>query len=1122
MPLNIIYGRNMLEKTQYCIELAAKNLPRPSFIIVPEQFSFTAEKMISQTLGIQGLGGIEILSFKSLARRFLSKMEGAATKKLDQCKKIVLLNRILLKHKNEFASLSKSAFLSGTAEELSEVISEFKRYNIAEEKLFEVAEKMPQNITKAKLLDIAAVYKYYNSELAGHFFDEDDELSLLAELIERYDLLRGTDIYIDHFDGFTPSEEACIQKMMKYNLTVTLGMKAEDCIREEFYTLTKSRDRLLCMAKSHGQKTEFIKYEEGENKKDSPELDYLQNKYFEYPCAKWEGKTQNIKIFTAKNPLDEVTYIAEEIIRLCRLENIKFGDISVVLRGIGEYERYIKAVFPKYNINFFMDRRADILNHACVVSVLSALTVICEGYSYENIFGYIKSGFCPISDREIEILENYVLATGIRGSVWTEKDNWNMRLAIYNENPEPDQKEITMMQEADRIRRIVTEPLVLLHNELKEGKTAKEKCVAVYNFINNINLPAQVKEMAGELEEDGKLSEAGECINVYNRLIDSLDGIAESLESDSISMADFLRVMKSCLATYKAGIIPMSRDSVFVGDVSRVRGYNTKVLFCMGVNDGVFPQGSSKKGILSDAEREQLALLGIELAATSNEKCIEENRLIYKVLDIPKEKIYFTLSGANMEGAALRPSSIIARIKEIFPNVSCKDSLFGMPEKTSSPKEALLYLAGKIRTGWDDEDRRIFGWLLQNPEWSEKAKIMVSYSDYKNHSKPISKENAKKLFGEELTIGVSGIEKFSACPFAYFMQYTLSAKERQKASFAANSAGSFLHNFVDDFSNRIASENISWKDLTEETTDALTDEIFNDFILRTNKYALENSPSCVAIFTRLKAVVKKCIMHISEHMKKGEFEPLGYEISFSDKGRMKPLCITLPTGQKIKLTGRIDRADILKTENGSFIRIIDYKSGKKEFNLSDVANGLNLQLAIYLTALCENEIEDAPAPVKPAAILYYRLTDPVIAAELSDGEDKVKESKLKELKMKGVLLDNKEVVRAMDKTMEKSSDILPVRENASGELGGSLLTEKQFEYMSEHVKYLAGQLSENLLKGRTDISPYKTKDTSACQYCAYKTACGFDLSIPGCHYRHIENLAFSDALTVMRGDKDED
>ncbi len=1120
MPLKIIYGRNMTGKTEYCIEMASKNLPRPSVIIVPEQFSFTAEKMITKMLGIQGLGGIEVLSFKSLARRFLSNMEGAAAKRLDKSKKIVLLNRILLKHKNEFSSLSKTAFLSGTAEQLSEVISEFKRYNVSEEKLFEAAENMPKNITRAKIEDIASIYKHYNSELRGHFFDEDDELLLLANFIEQYDLLNSTDIYVDHFDGFTPSEEECLHKMMKYNLFVTLGMDAEDAIRDEFSSLTKCRDRLISMAKSCGG-TEFIKYSE-KNEKDSPELEFLNGQYFEYPCKKSEEPTKNIKVFTAKNPLDEVTYIAEEIIRLCRRYGMKFSDIAVVGRGISEYERYIKAVFPKYNINFFMDRRADILNHACVVSVISALTVICEGYSYENIFGYIKSGFCPISDREIENLENYVLATGIKGAVWTEEKPWDMRLEVYSEKQDPDQKEITYMQEADRIRRIVTEPLVLLHKNLKEGKSAKQKCVALYNFIKDIDLGGQVKKMAEELEGEGKLSFAEECINVYNSLMDSLDSIADALDDDSISMADFLRIIKSCLATYKAGIIPMSRDSVFAGDVSRIRGYNTKVLFCMGVNDGVFPQGSYKKGILSESERNILNSYGVQLSLSVSEKCIEENRLIYKVLDIPKEKIYFTLSGANMDGAALRPSSIIARVKEVFPNVSCEDSLFGHREKTSSPEAALLYLAGKIRTGWDDEDRRIFGWLLQNPEWCEKAKIMASYADYKNQSTPISKENAKKLFGEELTIGVSGIEKFSACPFAYFMQYTLSAKERQRASFAANSAGSFLHNFIDDFSNRIASENILWKDLTEETTDSLTEELFETFILRTNKYMLENSPSCVAIFTRLKAVVKKCIMHISQHMKRGEFEPLGYEISFSDNGRMKPLKVTLPTGQTVKLTGRIDRADILKTPGGSFIRIIDYKSGKKDFNLSDVANGLNLQLSVYMTALCENEIKDAPAPVKPAAILYYRLTDPVISAEPSMEEDAVLQSKLKELKMKGVVLNDSRVVRAMDKEMIKTSDILPVRENASGELGGSVLTEKQFEYLSGHVKYLVSSLSGKLLEGRTDIYPYKTKETSACQFCAYKTACGFDMSVPGCRYRHIESLGFQDALSVMRGDENED
>ncbi len=1110
MSLRLVYGHFGSGKTSFCIhEALSQN--ESCLYIAPQQFTFTAEQRFCNTVNIHGLGGVQIVSFQRLAARVLSLQKGGALPRLDSRMKAIIMQKLLIENKKKLRVFKKAENDTCLAGELCTLFGELKRYSISPDVLRMAAESLPH--CGDKFSDIALLLEKYEETVSGKYADRDDDIELLSTAILTTDFVKDKEIFIDRFDGFDPGEIACIRSMLAVakRVTVTVALLPEDKNKSEFMLHARMADKLTEIAHEINvpiEKSVIL----GERKIDNQELAFLEKSYFTYPTSLYENKTESIKLLTSINPMEEVHHAARMILKLCREKGYRFRDIAVCARNIDMYEEFLSSAFACYDIPFFMDRRISILQHPFVVFVLSALELILKGFSYDVMFRYIKSGFLRIRQEDADTLENYVLATGIRGNIWKSEENWKARVRLYGEEESEVDKETLRI--ADMTRRKIMAPLLKLESDLRNGKSAADKCVAIYAFLTAMKAERRIRAIAKLFEKNGDLGSAAEYRGVYNDLVDALDGIYDTFGDEEISLRRLYDMLRVGLGDFETGIIPSSSDSVSVGSIDRVKGYNVKAVFAFGVADGVFPASPERGGILPDADRIALSSLGVDIATMENKTILEEEHLIYKCITMPTEFLCLSYAAADMEGNAMRPSRIYNRVREIFPAVCEVSELTGIAaeEKISVPDITMRHVLSALRNGEADEKmRRAMGWLLEHRQ-DEMEAALSSLMDRETdiYLKP---DTVNALYGQRFKTSVTRLEKQASCPFAFYTSYVLGAKERKIMQPAATDAGRFLHDFIDMFSKRLRENHINWRSVDSAYIDKEFEIIAPLLEGRISKFALENSPRLAYLFTRLRASVRASILMLSEHMRASSFEPLGYELKFDENGDFLPLTIPLPEGKSIQLTGRIDRADALYSaeKNQTLLRIIDYKSGTPSFDLGDISAGLQLQLAVYISALCTKENETFVGKNPTAAgMLYFKIDDPIVDALPSEQNEVIDSLHKKKFKLSGLVLSDEDVIRAMDLKISTSSDVLPAR-LSKGIPSGNVATQKQFAAITETAIHTAKRLSQEILNGNVSIRPYQKEDKTPCAYCQYRSICTHD----GKTFRQIEKKMPSEVWAEM-------
>lgn len=1112
MPLRFILGRAGSGRTDFCVNEILKNKGE-ALLIVPEQHSFQAERHLLSKTGITGLGGAQVISFRRLAHKVLGETGRAGAKILDKAGKCIAVFSVMQKLEKRLLTFSLAGG-GAIAAEISDMISEFKRYNLSPAGLKAAMEKTKGEALARKLHDLQLIYENYEEFIAGRFIDTDDDLSALARAIVEHGPFLQTEIYIDQFSSFTPQEYLCIGTFLQgaKRVSITLCMDAGG--GEEFAPTraTKRRLEALCARLNKVLEPDVNL---GENKRLKNELLHIEQSFFDYPRKKYEGEGGALELFAGQNPFTEAQWVAQRIISLCRDEGFSFRDITVAARGAGGDFRLVSAVLGRYEIPVFTDEKSPVQTHPIILFILSALEILIKGYSYETVFRYAKTGLLDFAEDEIDRLENYVLATNIRGGIWTSDEKWDVRAEMWIEKESPGEDERGII---DSARRKLVEPLESLRKKLIEGAVVREKCAAVYDFLTDGDIPEKVSEISALLGAGGDMSGASEYSKVFNILIDALDALAAAAGDEKMGLGRFQRLLEAAFAQFEIGIIPSALEQVTLCDIGRVRGHRSRALFIIGANDGVFPAVPDGEGLLTDTDRAELESAGFELAPGALSRAMDEQHLVYTTLAMPGERLFISYPVADMEGRGMLPSEIITGLGELFPRLGISDDLEGAKplDRITLPEPTFEALISALRDGdTAAEWQSVYEWFSQNPAWRGRLSLARAALDYQNKPGvlPVSKEPA--LF----YTSVSRLEKYGECPFSYFMEHMLKAGERKLSHVRAPEAGVFLHAVIDDFSRRLSGNMRSWRDIDEEYIDSELTEIIDEIYGRINRYIIESSKRASFLFARLRRIAKRAIALIAEHIRRGEFEPLGYEISFKDGGDFKPLEAKLPGGAKIRLTGRIDRADILKTPGGDFVRIIDYKSGAQDFDLSDVYHGLSLQLAVYLAALCENAGEGMTPPVRPAGMLYFRLDDPYIGALPSLGKEKIEKEIRKMLKMRGLLLADNAIIEKMGAGAVGHSDILPVRVAAGGfGKDSSVATMEEFSLLSKHVQSTVRKISKDIAAGKIDISPYAKGNKKACDYCPYKAACAFEAGALGCDYRRIYAEGKEKVFEKMRKD----
>lgn len=1127
MSIRFIYGRagsgksyRMLCEIKHRIDTGEKN---PIILLVPEDFSFQAEKDLLKAVGEAGIMKARVLSFKRMAYRVFGEVGGMTRQHMNSAGRRMLIYRIMEKCQNDLKTFKKAVKMKGFIETISDMITELKIYDVTQEDLLNTAQKIQSDsMLQDKLTDISLIFSNFQEMLHRNYIDSDDDLDLLAQKIEKSHLFDGAQVWVDGFSMLTPQQLKVLQKIMmkadRVNITLCSDCESSSHDRADvFSSIREMENRILKIAADNNvsiEKPVKIDDEVCYKFKDNLELSHLEKNLFSYPCRTYDPETNCISIFKAVNKYTEVENAAREIVSLCRDEGLRYSDIAVVTHDVKGYENLVGAIFAEYGIPYFLDEKRDIGGNPLIVLVQSCLEIVWRNWTYESVFRYLKTGLSGVDRGDIDLIENYVLLSGIKGKRWTDGKEWqywpdyDFKGSLSTEGREK-------LIRINEIRDSICTPLIKFQDSILGGKSARKISEALFQFLTSIGVPEKIQARIDRFKNEGELDLASEYGKIWNIFIETLNQIVEVLGDEVMAPDQYSRVLSAGFEEYRIGLIPPALDQVMFGNVERIKSHNVKALFVLGVNDGIFPAPGGEEGILSDSERESLKSAGLELAPGARDRAFEEQYLVYTTFTRTTRYLRISYPIADNEGRALRPSIIIYRLRKIYKNLKEYSNITGEDEDLNSintPVPTFNELVRQFRKSADGVKmdslwKDVYNWYAGQDDWKDKCSKALSGLYYTNQLRPVDYSKLRELYGKQLRFSVSRLEKYAQCPFSYFMQYGLKARERKVYELSSPDLGSFIHSVLDSFSTYLDDHNIRWRELDRDSCNKIVSSIVDETVEKSAGSILSSSPRYSYFKEKLKRIVERAVWLISLHIKKGGFEPSGHEVTFEDHGKYPPISIELPSGEKVNLIGRIDRIDTMEEEDGVYVRIVDYKSGSKDFNLSDIYNGLELQLLIYLDAILEYASKNSKKPVIPGGILYFRIDDPIIKStgELSDEE--IEEKIMKSLKMKGLLLSDVKVVREMDRDADGWSLIIPAAIRSSGlDAKSSTATLDEFNALRKHIKFRIINLCEDMLKGNVEIKPYKNRNRISCEFCSYKPVCRFDISIKENAYRLIKNV----------------
>lgn len=1149
MGLRFVLGRGGSGKTTYLLDeiknRVQDNETTPVIILVPEQYTFEMEKKMSDLY----LGELKdkflrsrVLSFKTMSNIVFSHVGGLTDININSSGKAMMVYKAIESVSSELNIFSKSASQSGFVSSISDMISEFKQYNISAEMLEHISVDVDNETLSLKLKDISKIYKKFEEELHENYVDSQDMLNSLAGKLELSTYFEGAYVYIDEFTGFTPNQYKVLKSILHKAKEVCISLTV-DSVNNLKYNKTDAFSR----TKFTYEKISSLCNEEGikilppvnlnngtiKRFKDSKELQHLERYYNAYPYKTYEDETKNIQIREFNNLYNEVEEIAKEIIHLVREKNIRYKDITIATRDLNRYDFLVNSIFNEYNIPNFIDKKREAKSNPIIILIISALEMRNRRYTYETMFRYLKSGLIGIESDDISLLENYVLANGIRGKKWFE-ERWNYRL-YHNIITEESDYEKELIDRVNEIKNKVIEPIVILQNKLKGKNKVRDICSYIYEFLLDIDIPTTIESLIMNFKDKGELDIANQYSQVWNIVVDILDQIVEIMGDEAISLDKFIKLISLGFDEYELGLVPPSIDQVLVSSVDRMKNPNTKYLYLVGTTDGVFPLIAKDNGLLSDNDRSNLSKSGIEVDIDSKTKTFEEQFLVYKALTSTTKNLIVSYPISDHEGKTLRPSVIVSRLKKIFPNIDNRSYL--VEENYKTDKDILNRITVKAPTFNElineikefDNGKEInniwldvYRYYINDPEYKYIAKKVISGLSYTNQVGKVEEEKIKSLYQNNL-LSVSRLEKYAQCPFAYFIQYGLKAKERKEYSFTAPDLGTFIHNILDRFSKELSDDNLDWRDIDKNYISSKVSKIVDTIVAKIPGYILDSSERYKYLAYRLKNMLIAAINIISEQIKQGSFEPTDYEVEFGIKGKYPPIKIILNNGEEINLIGQIDRVDEFEEGEDKYIRIVDYKSGNKSISLTDIYYGLQLQLLVYLDAILEST-KYSDCNLNPAAILYCRIDDPIAKFNEDKDDEEVREAILKDLRMKGLVIKDSHIIKEMDKSLangERSTSlVIPANLTKDGGIGKNTngVTYEEFEVLRKYVKHTIKDLCEDMTSGNIMISPYKNKNGTSCDFCSYSVICQFDTTLKDNKYKILNNKDNDEIIKMMKGE----
>lgn len=1088
--LHIIGSTSVKEGQRRLLEQYVRTRSKAgAYFVVPEQATLITDMWLMEELKEEALMDVRAVSFERLTREVLSVTAGRRRPFIDAVGKSMVLRTVFEDYKEEFQVFREGAHNQDFLSHALRLLTELKRSGISYEQLEEVAASSSgSEILRQKLREIALMQRRMHELLAGNYSDNEDRMLLLAREIKNAEHLKGVDVYLTFFNGFTGLEYEVIGALLENEnevwISLPLGEERRGSSSDNVFSTTEeTATKLRKLAEERLSKVEFTYFEAGEEDR---EISFFGRELFSFSKAVCEDEIGTIELTDHQSTEEEVHAVARKIKELVMYQGARYRDIGLCVTDGNEYVKRIKRIFSMYEIPVFIDEKRELFANPMIASIKHLIECMAFHMDYGSLFTFLKLGFGNLERREVEVLENYSISHKVRGTMYFEERYFERGLMEEEERREllGIQKKLTLF-------------LSDFYKETRKKKTVREFSQLLIDFLLENCFPQKLEAYIEELEKEGLLDFANENRQVWDVFIDIINQLVELVGDRRVDIEEFGEILTSGMEGHEIGIIPPAQDQIMVATLDRSRNKADDYLFVLGLCEGYFPKQHTEVSLLSQEERSELERRRVELPSVLEKIRAEERLNFYLNTTAVNKKLFLSYALSDHTGKPLRPSYYVTRLREMMPALSTRQGEAPLSETVYGRKPLLHLLAGNLREIIEEgSEEEVF--------WREAVRLLSRRGD--EDLEPLMKALRKtkeirymqsrhigRLYGDRVNFSTSRLEQFSSCPYKHFVRYALSPKERKSYNMEATDIGILLHESIDEFTARLKED----PSLSEEEYREEMEGIFAEKAKQRLEVSFENTPRNRYMLEKLKRTACEVGGRIFRQMEKGEFRIWGQEVDFGYKQELPSVTLL---EDKAYLRGRIDRIDVLKKGEETYIKVIDYKTSRKSFELSDAWNGLDIQLIVYLFASLYSRAFGA-GKVLPAGVFYFPAVDPLVKAEDEEELEKARNSKIL---MKGIALKDEAVLRAIDKTIDEYSSVFYGTGRKKYDEKENLLSEQEFDRLIERVLELAKRMAQEILSGRMEVSPvYQTQEDTACTYCNYRSICRFDERVEDEKYRQI-------------------
>lgn len=1112
--LNFIIGRKNSGKTTAAHKVLGERVKdgKATMLIVPRQYTFESDRGILSLLGPKAASEVEVLSFTRLSHIALSLYGGIKKPVASGAARLIYMSlavesisdrlRVFSRHKNDIA----------LCEKLLSFVDEMKNEGISADELLKSAESITDRLLREKTEEAALIYRTYEAVVSQSAFDDGDLLSKVYEILCSEDFFAGKTVVIDGFPAFTYDELRLISLMMRQaeDVFVTLCLDKIDITAGTgpFPYIQRTARKLMKLAGEYNIQVADPIICKGESEYFRNDIAHIEKNLYKPDFAVYEGRSENVTVITAGDFYAECDAVARKIKALIRTGEYRCRDIAVVYRDDESYERQLRSGFHTYGIPFFEDKRQEIINQPLIILVRSLLKICAEGFDSDYVFRYLKTYLTGVSDEESAQMENYCFMWDISGKKWLGE--WKYNPGGFGESL--NEKRQAELDRLNALREKTVLPILSLSEKIKDG-SAVEAISALYYFLRENKIDEGLKHYALTLEKEGDTDLALEQEQVWDILMESFDDMAGALGEKKVSPKRLSELFELVIREKSLGKLPDGFDEVSVVGAERMLTKKARVVFVVGLNSGLFPKTQSESGLFSAFEKSRLESTGLDLGDGVKEKSLKERFILYNALSSPSDRLYLSYCVSGQGDEKRTKSEGITLCEKMMPGLKyITTGSEELSELIESEKSAFRLMAEKYR---DDgtESNTLYSFFADKKEYGGVLSSM-SRAVYKEPYEIENKETALSLFGKDLYFSASQMETYSKCPFMYYCRYGIGASPRVKAALDASQSGTVVHHVLELILKKYKGKDflaLSDEQMKQELRFCLEEYMKDKMGGSDTKDSRFNY-----IYSRLLKVLSDIMDRLRGEFMSSDFEPCDFELSIKRDGDVKPFTLGLKRGT-VQIRGIIDRVDKMDMDGKRFIRVVDYKTGGKTFELSDVLEGLNMQMLLYLISIWrkgEGEYKD----IIPAGILYFPAKMSAVNVESrGDGEELLKENRYRAGKMNGMIVDEYDMVSHMD-TEGKGLFIPVTADKRSGKIKGKFISLYQLERLGERMDKIIINMAESIQDGMIPARPVcGSSYTEVCDWCDYREICLEENP----EKRYIKKIPHDECVELLREEETE-